>query len=247
MPFVWSLVSVAIVSLISFIGIAAFFLRDSLRTKIIFYLVAFSAGVLMGDAFLHLIPESLENGKPETVSIFMVAGFILFLLVERFLHWRHCHEGETCDHHPHPFTRMILIGDGVHNIMDGVVIAVSFAVSIPLGIATTLAVIAHEIPQEIGDYHVLIYGGYTPQKALFWNFISALSAFLGVFLGWSLGSMSNTFSIVLPLTAGGFLYIAAVDLLPEVHKETSLKKSVWALICFLVGILVMWGLKIFLK
>lgn len=243
MTLLWILGAVGVVSIISLVGILALMIQPKLRSKLVFYLVAFSAGVLMGDAFLHLIPEAIETSTPETISLWTIGGFLIFLLIERFLHWRHCHD-DSCQAHAHSFTKMILIGDGVHNIIDGIIIAVSFMVSIPLGVATTIAVIAHEIPQEIGDFNVLVYGGYSPKRALRWNFISALTAFVGAFVGWNVGASEEMFSILLPLTAGGFIYISTVDLLPEIHREKSLKKSILALLFFLLGLGAMWLLKV---
>jgi len=186
---------------------------------------------------LHILPEVLEKTKAEVTFSWVILGIILFFLLERYFHWRHCHEG-VCS--VHAFTYLNLIGDGLHNFLDGMVIATSFVVSLKLGIVTTLAVILHEIPQELGDFGVLIYGGFSRQKALFYNFISALAAILGAIMGYFISDTAIGFSnSILPLTAGGFIYIASSDLIPQLHKESNLRRSTLAFIAFLCGIVFM--------
>lgn len=227
-------------SAISFVGIFALALKEGLLNRILLGLVGFSAGALMGGAFLHLMPEALERDSSVSVFSFTILGFMLFFLLEKFLYWRHCHEG-VCD--VHIFTYLNLIGDGIHNFVDGLLLAVSFVVSIQLGIVTMLAVILHEIPQELGDFGVLIYGGLSKTKALFYNFLSALTAILGAFIGYYLSSYVENFtSILVPLAAGGFLYISGSDLIPELHREPDIKKSMLSFIFFLFGIMFMWVL-----
>ena len=158
--------------------------------------------------------------------------------MERFLHWRHCHEEGACK--THAFTYLTLVGDGFHNFVDGMVIAASFVVSIQLGLVTTLAIILHEIPQELSDFAILVYGGFTKKKALFFNFASALMAMIGALAGYFINDYIQGFSgIILPLTAGGFIYIATSDLIPELHKENDLKRSMAAFSAFLLGIVFM--------
>lgn len=237
MILVWALTSTFIVSLISFVGIFTLAVKEALLQKILFCLIGFSAGALIGGAFLHLLPEALEKTNSELVFYYLILGIILFFLMERYFYWRHCHEG-VCD--IHAFTYLNLIGDGFHNFMDGVVIAVSFIVSVKLGIITTIAIILHEIPQELGDFGVLIYGGFSKQRALFFNFISALMAMLGAVAGYLMSDFAQGFStFILPLTAGGFIYIAASDLIPQIHKEINLRRSTQAFIAFLFGIIFM--------
>ena len=186
---------------------------------------------------MHILPEVLEKTKAEVTFSWVILGIILFFLLERYFHWRHCHEG-VCN--VHTFTYLNLIGDGLHNFLDGMVIATSFVVSLKLGIVTTLAVILHEIPQELGDFGVLIYGGFSRQKALFYNFISALAAILGAIMGYFISDTAIGFSnSILPLTAGGFIYIASSDLIPQLHKESNLRRSTLAFIAFLCGIVFM--------
>lgn len=232
--FVWALGASIAVSLISLVGIVTLLFRDKLLNRVLFLLIAFSAGALIGAAFLHLLPEALECGQSQVIFSYLILGFIFFFILERYLYWRHCHEG-VCD--VHAFTYLNLIGDGIHNFTDGLVIGASFNVNIHFGIITSLVVILHEIPQEIGDFGVLVYGGFSKSKALFCNFIIALSCVAGTVLGYFASLNIGTFSsLLLPFTAGGFIYIAACDLLPELHKGESLKKSTPSTVTFLCGI-----------
>jgi len=234
MILVWILVSTFLVTLLSLIGIFTLSLKQNFLEKILFCLIGFSAGALIGSAFLHILPEVLEKTKSEFTFYWLILGIVLFFSMERYFYWRHCHEG-VCD--VHAFTYLNLIGDGLHNFVDGMVIAASFMVSIKLGVVTTLAVIFHEIPQELGDFGVLIYGGFSKQKALFYNFISALTAMVGAIVGYFASNIASGFSnFILPLTAGGFIYIASSDLIPQIHKESNLRRSTLAFIAFLSGI-----------
>jgi len=234
----WILASTFLVSLISLVGIFTLAIKDNLLHKILFCLIGFSAGALIGSAFLHILPECLENNKSITVFYYLILGIVLFFLMERYLHWRHCHEEGSCK--THAFTYLNLVGDGFHNFIDGMVIAASFMVSLKLGLVTTLAIILHEIPQELGDFAVLIYGGFTKKKALLFNFASALMAMIGAIAGYFITDLTRSFSnFILPLTAGGFIYIATSDLIPELHKENDLKRSTAAFFAFLLGIALM--------
>ena len=237
--FLWIMISTFIISLISFIGIFTLALKDKLLDKIVLLLVSLSAGALMGSAFLHLLPESVELSEGLDVFLFVLVGFALFFLIEKVLHWRHCHKGEC---QVHTFTYMNLIGDSIHNFIDGLIMATSFVISIPLGMTTTMAIALHEIPQEIGDFGVLIYGGFTKKKALVLNFLTALTAVLGGLIGFFISNMvENVKLFILPFAAGGFLYIAASDLIPEIRKETSLKKSMIYFGIFILGIFIMYA------
>jgi zinc and cadmium transporter len=227
------LLSVIAVSLISLIG--ALFIKNVNR---VLALVAFAAGALLGSAFLHLLPEAIEAGS--MAFVWVLAGILTFFILERFLHWHH-HHNKGC---VHPFTWLILIGDGIHNLIDGVIIAATWLANPLLGLTTTVAVIAHEIPQEIGDFAILLYGGFSKRKALFWNFASAITAIFGALLMWAFSFYTNI-SLFTPFTAGGFIYIATSDLIPEMHKEINIKRSVAELILFLIGIVVMVGLGFF--
>jgi zinc and cadmium transporter len=239
--------SVFLVSIIAFVGVFALSLKEETLKRIVLYLVSFAAGALFGGAFIHLLPEAAEEfGFSARISIYLILGIVTFFIVEKFIHWRHCHIPTSKDH-PHPFAYMNLIGDGVHNFIDGLIIAGSYLVSIPLGMATTIAVILHEIPQEIGDFSVLVHGGFSRKRALLLNFVTALTAVIGALVALILGGFfDNTASFLLPFAAGGFIYIAGSDLIPELQKECAPKKSAIQLLFFLLGIAVMLGL-IFLE
>ncbi len=240
MILIWITISTLVISLISLVGIFTLALKEKTLHQILLLLVGFSAGALAGGAFLHLLPESLEKLSPGAAFGYTLFGFSLFFLMERLFYWRHCHEGK-CD--VHAFTYLNLFGDGLHNFIDGLVIAASFIVNFQLGLATSIAVAAHEIPQELGDFGVLVYGGFSKYRALFFNLLSALTAVLGGVIGYYLSTLiSGLALLLLPTTAGGFIYIAASDLIPELHKEKDGSKANLAFILFILGILFMWGM-----
>jgi len=241
---IYSIVSVLIVSLISFIGVFFLAMKPARLKNITMILVSFSAGTMLGGAFLHLLPEAVEaNGSSMTIWASLLAGIIVFFILEKIIYWRHCHI-PTSDSHPHPFGKMNLIGDGLHNFIDGVIIASAFLIDIKLGAATSLAVIAHEIPQEIGDFGVLLHAGYRRGRALFLNFITALMAVLGAILALAIGvKIENFSSYIIPFTAGGFLYIATADLIPELKKDVRARDSLKQLAGIVIGILLMLLLK----
>jgi len=240
----YSLVSVVIVSLISLVGVLTFSLKEEKSKKLLLYLVSFSAGGLFGDAFIHLIPEAAgKNGFGLHVSLYILLGIVVSFIVEKFLQWRHCHI-PTSEEHPHSFAYMNLFGDGVHNFIDGLIIGGSYLVSIPLGVATTLAVVFHEIPQEIGDFGVLVYGGFNKSRAIFFNFSTALTAVLGAIVVLALGFIIQDFvPFLIPFAAGNFIYIAGSDLIPELRKEEpGLLKSTLQLTTFILGVLILFSL-----
>lgn len=240
MVWIYALISVFIISLISVIGALAFSIDQQKLKKILIYLVSLSTGTLLGDAFIHLLPEAYADARfPVVVSLFTLGGIMVFFVMEKFFHWRHCHEVADEDH-PHPFSFVIMVGDSIHNLIDGMVIAGSYLVSIPVGIATTVAVVFHEIPQEIGDFGSLLYGGFSKKKAILFNFLSGLLAVLGAVVVLLIGTNTETFlACLIPFTAGGFIYIASADLIPELHKHTEIKKSVGQLFMFILGIVIM--------
>lgn len=243
----YSLVSVFIVSLVSLISILMFSVKEEYLKRALLYLVSFSAGGLFGDAFIHLIPESMEsNLGTHRASLLIILGIAVSFLVERVLQWRHCHI-PTTKNHPHSFAYMNLFGDAIHNFIDGLVIGASFLTSTSLGVATTLAVIFHEIPQELGDFGVLLFGGFSKSKALLFNLFTALTAILGVFTALSLGVIAQGLvPFLIPFAAGNFIYIAGSDLIPELCKEESqIGKAVLELIAFVLGALVLFSLTIF--
>jgi len=235
---IYALISVLAVSLISLIGLLTFPINEQKLRSLLLYLVSFSAGGLFADAFIHLIPEAAVNGLELRVPIYILSGIITSFILEKLIQWRHCHI-PTSEEHPHPFAYMNLFGDGVHNFIDGLVVAGSYIASFPVGMATTLAVVFHEIPQEIGDYGVLLHGGFSKNKALLFNFLTALTAVLGALLALGLSTYIENFTIfLLSFAAGEFIYIAGSDLVPELHKETEPSKSLLQLIAFISGVLV---------
>jgi zinc and cadmium transporter len=237
----WILISTFIVSLLSFIGILTLSLKKNFLEKILMILVSLSAGALLGGAFLHLIPEATEQCSSQVMFIYILLGFLTFLFIEKILHWHHCHNHEC---QVHSFAHMNLIGDSMHNFIDGLIIAAGFIAGVPVGIAATIAVALHEIPQEIGDFGVLIYAGFKRTKALFINFITALTAILGGIIGYFLSTYSqNIMVFLIPFAAGSFIYIAASDLIPEIKKEANLRKSIINFVVILLGISLMYSLK----
>lgn len=244
MNFIYAILSSVFISLLSFAGAVSLLLKEDLLKKILLLLVAFSAGSLIGNAFLHLLPEGLEKlGNYNMTFLIAISGITVFFIMEKFLFWRHCHKGGKCDFHS--FTYMNLIGDGIHNFIDGLIIGAAFYVDMKLGIATVIAIVFHEIPQEMGDFGVLIYGGMKKAKALFLNFISATAAILGTILGFFFSSNAVGFAdFLMPFAAGGFIYIASSDLIPELHRQIDTKKSLFSILLFIVGICFMYLLKI---
>lgn len=237
MPYIYALISTIIISLVSIVGVFSLSIKEEFIRKYVLLFVSMAIGALLGDVFIHLIPESFEMIESSTiVGLLIVAGIFIFLILERFLHWHH-HNDDTDENHVHPVGKLILFSDGVHNFIDGVIIGISFLVSIPVGIATTIAVILHEIPQEIGDFAVLLHAGYTRKRALWLNFLSALTAVIGTLVAFALGEMGEIFtSWILPIAAGGFIYIASSDLIPELHKTKSGKQSLLQFFFIIIGV-----------
>ncbi len=250
----YAFLSILAVSLVSFVGIVAFSLQERFMKKILFVLVGLAAGALLGDAIFHLIPEAIQNIENERVfGITVIAGILFFFILEKYLRWHHAHHGaeeehtsEEAEHHPAHLAPLVLVADGVHNMVDGAVIAASFLISPVIGVTTTIAVFLHEIPQEVADYALLVHSGLSRGKAVFFNFLSALTAFFGAFLVFllntsveSLGAYAGAF------TAGAFIYIAATDLVPELQKSEGLRRGLMELAAFTGGIILMFALTFF--
>ncbi len=243
------LISTFLISIISFIGVITFSIKEKSLKEIVIFLVSLSAGALMGGAFLHLIPESIVVCSPEdlnTLFVNVLVGFVIFFLLEKLLHWRHCHDVNCKVHRVKMFGYMNLIGDAVHNFIDGLVIAAAFVTDVNLGITTSIAIASHELPQEIGDFGVLIHSGMKRKKAILFNFITALTAVMGGIVGYVMSSSVSSFvPMLLPIAAGGFIYIASSDLIPELKKSTDLKQSFMTFVIFIFGIALMWAVKAF--
>ncbi len=247
----YSLGSVVGISLLSFLGIVFFLFDEALIRKSLLYFVSLSTGALLGDVFIHIVPEMAE--KPDSLAknlYILLAGILFSFVLEKIIHWRHCHVLPTSghhvhDHHNHPTGIVNLVGESMHNLIDGIVIAASFLASVPIGLSTTLAVVLHEMPHEIGNVAVLLHVGYPKKKALFFNFLSATAAIAGAILVLVSATLSNVLSdLMLPFAAGNLLYIAGSDLIPELHKETKLKQGFGQLLCIIVGMVIMYGVKL---
>lgn len=236
---IYTLVSVFIVSIISLLGAMTMVIKQRFIKQILIFMVAFAAGAMLGDVFLHLLPELAKEGRLNLETSFLIlVGIAIFFVLEKIVHWRHCHLTATKEH-THPLAFMNLVGDGAHNFIDGILVAGSFMLSIPIGIATTVAVILHEIPQEMGDFGVLLHSGMKPKKALMFNFLSALTAVAGALFILILGENIDVTGVIIPITMGGFLYIANADLIPELHKETKISQSLIQLLSFAIGVAIM--------
>jgi len=233
----YAIASVTVVSLVSLVGIITISVNEQRLRSVLFVLVSLAVGAMFGDAFIHLLPESFQKSADTLMpSMSVLAGILGFFILEKFLRWRHQHTLES-NNRIHPLGYLNLIADGVHNLIDGMMIGASYLISLPLGIATTLAVVFHEIPQEIGDFGILLHAGFTKKRALFFNFMSAIFAMLGTTIALLVGSSLESFSsVMLPFTAGGFIYIAGSDLLPELQKELEPAKSTVQLLAMAGGI-----------
>lgn len=238
--YLYSFVSVILVSLVSLVGIFFISIKDDFLKKYISIFISLAVGALLGDAFLHIIPETFKEFSSATYAgALIILGVLLFFIMEKFLHWHH-HGEDKDDETIHPVGKLILFSDGIHNLIDGIIIGASFLVNIPVGFATTIAVILHEIPQEIGDFAVLLHSGFSKKRALWLNFLSALLAVVGVIIVVIIGGVAeSSISFFLPIAAGGFIYVAVADLIPELHKHGEIKTSIFQIIACVLGVFLM--------
>lgn len=229
------------------VGIFTLSIKESTIKKYIFIFVSLAIGALLGDTFIHLLPEAVEEiGNINYAFIAVMAGIFIFFVIEKFLHWHH-HQDDSEEKHIRPVGKMILVSDGFHNFLDGIIIGASYMISLPVGIATTIAVLLHEIPQEIGDFGVLLHAGYSKTKALFLNFLSALLSIVGVAAVFIIGETLENLSVwLLAVASGGFIYIALSDLIPELHHNEDHKKdfihTLIQIVVALTGVVLMYGL-----
>lgn len=223
-----------LMSALALVGSATLLLDARTQDRLVRPLVAFSAGSLLGGALLHMIPAAAErSGGGVAPYLWVLAGFTTFLGLEQFLHWHHCHQDSaTC--HP-PLSWLILIGDGLHNFLGGLAVGAAFLADIRLGMTTWLAAAAHEIPQELGDFAILVHGGWTRRQALLFNFLSALTFLVGGLVAWAAASRVDT-TVLLAFAAGNFIYIGASDLVPEVNKHREMKTNVVHFCSFVAGV-----------
>lgn len=236
--------SVFAVSLVSLIGIFWLTVNDRLLKKLIFALVSLSVGVLFGDVFIHILPELYEGARrPETISLAVLLGIALFFVLEKLMHVDRAHEGGRDAHSTEEHRAlgpMILAADSLHNFLDGAIIGASYMVSMEVGVATTVAVLLHEIPHEVGNFGILLHAGYSKGKAILYNCLTALAAFGGLIAAAALGfGEQGASDILLAVAAGGFVYIAGSDLVPELQKETRLKSSLVQFSAILFGFALM--------
>lgn len=251
-PFLASILAGLGISLLAFIGFWTLSLEKKRLAKWLAVIVAFSAGALLGGAFFHLLPESVERGGP-TFALALI-GIISFFLIDTFIWLYHCHGGHRLHEHGHehecpvkPVGILNLIGDAIHNITDGVIVASAFLVSIPLGITTAVAVALHEIPQEVSDFGILLHSGYSQKKALKWNFLVALTILIGIVGTFIAVDFVETLTLyTVPFAAGGFIYIAATNLLPEIKEEESTKKRAIQFLFLLFGVILLYLMKLWL-
>ncbi len=238
-PWFPTLTAVVVVSAISLLGALVLAVSSRQLERALTVLIPFAAGALLGDAFIHILPEVVEEqgGFVLSTSFAVLAGVLVFFALEKVLHWHHAHF--PSEEVVHPVATTNLIGDGLHNFIDGAIIAAAFIAGPQLGIATAIAVALHEIPQELGDFGILVHAGMKPRRALGMNFLTASTAIAGAIATLAFASIVQAQAILLPFTAGAFVYIASTDLLPELHKEPEPAKSSIQLVALIVGIAVM--------
>lgn len=238
----FTIIANGLLSIGSYILLSLVPLSDKHVGKVILFLMSLSGGVLLGTAFIHLLPEAAQYLAPDVLFPTVLVSFLLFYVIEKLIHWRHCHDMEC---RIHTFGYMNLVGDAVHNIIDGIIIGATFVQSIPLGITSAVTILLHELPKEVSDFGVLLYAGFTRKKALFFNFLVGLGAVVGGVIGYFLAENVRWFvGYLLPFAAGGFLYIAASDLIPEMRKETARKKSALSFGVLLLGVGIAFTMKL---
>lgn len=247
LPLLYTVASVAAISALSLLGTLVLTYRSSFVSRAMTFLVSFSTGALLGTVFLHMLPEIMEHaGDPVVGSSLVLLGLLLAFGIEKFIHWHHCHvveHDEPEGHHTHPIGPLILIGDTIHNFLDGLLIATAFSVNVPLGVATAVAIVLHEVPQELSDMALLLHSGMERRKAILWNTLSSCAAIVGAAVAVVFtNAVDGLEFFLLPIAAGNFLYIASTDLIPELHKETRIGKSFTQLALLLLGIALMAGL-----
>ncbi len=252
----------AVGGVLSVMAAAVFLLLpDHRRNAVLPHGISFAIGALLAVAFWGLIPEAFSAIKPERFQVLsgtILAGVLGFFVLEKLLIWRHCHSGsceahgeeDNHDHghsHSHGMAKsagaLIILGDSIHNFVDGVLIAAAFLTDVQLGIVTSLAVAAHEIPQEVGDFAILLHSGYSKRKALFYNVFSSLTTVLGGMLAYfGLEDLHDSLPYFLALAASSFIYIAVADLIPSLHKKTDMKTSLQQIALIAMGVLLICSL-----
>ena len=245
-PLGWIVASTFAISLLAWLGSLTLFLKDELLDRLLLVLVALAAGGLIGGAFLHLLPRAIrEYGSADTLPLFvyLIVGFCLFYVLEQFIHWHHHH---SATHDREPVSYLVLISDTIHNFIDGLVVAGAFLVGTEVGLVTAAAIALHEIPQEIGDFGVLVYGGFDRVQALVLNYLTQSTVILGGIAGYYFAGFVEGIPVfLLPFAAGNFIYIASSDLIPEIKDEAEVRRAALYFVVFLTGIVLMLGIKLF--
>jgi len=240
MNILYPLVSVLIVSLISLIFAIPFLLKKKISDKILLFLLSCSVGVLLSTVFMDFLPEAFEHDYSISIAIYILLGFMVMFILEKFVHYHHnkkCEDGHCGHSHAYNLAPVNLIGDGIHNFIDGLVIAGAYAINVTVGIAATISIIFHEIPQEIADMGVLLYSGMSKRKAIIFNLLSAATAIVGTTIGiFLVGSMHGFTEFIIPFAAGNFIYIAASNLVPQLHRHCKLKDTLLHIFAILLGI-----------
>jgi len=250
----YALGSVIVVSLVSVFAIIPFLVKKKIPDNVLLLLLSLSVGALLGGVFLHFLPEIVEEGYSLFTGLFIIIGFFILFLVEKFIHYHHHYKNSAKHHqtigqghahaHAYHLAPINLIGDGLHNFLDGLLIASSYVISIPLGLATTISVISHEVPQELADFGVLLYSGWSKLKAVIFNLISATTAIVGAIIGFFLADKTPHFAnFIIPFAAGNFLYIAAVNLVPELHRKHKILDTILHLSAIAVGVAIMFFIR----
>ncbi|MDD5605793.1 MAG: ZIP family metal transporter [Patescibacteria group bacterium] len=241
--FIYIIVSLLLVSAVSLVGIFILALKQEIFGRLLPVLVAFAAGALLGAGFFDLIPESLHELGDVVGPFYILVGIMLFMLLESILHWHHAHHHQCDGCHPTPTGYAILLGDGLHNFLDGVLIASAFMLNIPTGLSVALAVVIHEIPQEIGDFAVLIDSGFSRARAIWFNLLSALFAVVGgVVAYFALQSVEGLVPYLVAIGAGGFLYIALVDIVASFKHQDKPRQAFGQIFGLVVGLAILWWL-----
>jgi zinc and cadmium transporter len=240
-PFLWIFFGGLSMSAIALVGSLTLVLREVTLRKLLLPLVALAAGTLLGGALFHMIPASVDKlGNRLSIYVWIVLGFAIFLGLEQFLHWHHCHRVPS-EHRP--LTYLILMADALHNFIGGLAVAGAFLIDIRVGISAWIAAAAHEVPQELGDFGILIHGGWKKGSALLYNFLSALTFLIGGIVAYC-ASLTTSVTFLLPFAAGNFIYIAAADLIPEIKHEESARLNVLHFLSFLTGMALLLAIRL---
>lgn len=240
----YTMLGVIGVSLLSLLGIVFFLFDERDVRAYILYFVSLSTGALLGDVFIHIVPEMASKASFASDLYVLLFGILFSFMLEKLIHWRHCHMLPSGTHH-HPMGIVNMFGESVHNFIDGLVIAAGFVAGIPIGISTTLAVMIHEIPHEVGNVAILLHSGYPRRQAIAFNALSAAASVIGAAFVLATAASSEAISgAMLPFAAGNLLYIAGSDLIPELHKESKLLQSFGQLACIVVGMGLMYVVKV---